>query len=550
MQFVDFKEIVGPTYTLSSLSAECQRCVNLFPEVIESGKGQNTYYLKETPGLKNFFYFGAGITPLGFDAYVGYPIQCLNVTPNGRVFFICLSVLFEITFDGTTPTVTFRSYLLGAEAISYEGAYPGITAKAATAKWRMSSNTLVLCSVLDLESFNKSTAYIPFLSTPTANKGIAVLNLATNATANSSVQYAYPGYLGTKFIDFLDNFFLTQVTNVTGTTSIALDSFQISPFAWDGVAVWDAVNVFPMESSPDTLNSLVVNGRYIWLFGPASYEVWYDAGNSESLSLAFQRVSGAAYPIGCIAPETVKVLQSQVFWLGSSKDGYGIVYTSNGLQAEKISNTSVELLITSYVTISDAIAWSYQIPGHTVYVITFPTAKATLAYDMSTGLWHELSFRDSATGTVGRHRVNNQIFAFGKNLVGDYEKGIIYELDPDTYSDNIKAVSNPIIRYRRSPVLATQKRDVFHQKLELDVQGGVGDSAGSDPKVSIRWSDDNGNTWGNYHTTSIGKLGEYKKRVIFNRLGISRKRVYEIYYNEPTPFRLISAEIGIQVGVN
>jgi len=67
-----------------------------------------------------------------------------------------------------------------------------------------------------------------------------------------------------------------------------------------------------------------------------------------------------------------------------------------------------------------------------------------------------------------------------------------------------------------------------------------------DPQVMLRWSDDGGHTWSNEHWASMGKLGEYGKRVIWRRLGMTMKlrdRVYEISGSDPVKIAIMGAEL-------
>lgn len=61
------------------------------------------------------------------------------------------------------------------------------------------------------------------------------------------------------------------------------------------------------------------------------------------------------------------------------------------------------------------------------------------------------------------------------------------------------------------------------------------------PIVSLRWSNDGGHTWTDYIDRDSGQAGEYKKRVIWNRLGRARDRVYEVSTADPFPARIIDA---------
>jgi len=67
-----------------------------------------------------------------------------------------------------------------------------------------------------------------------------------------------------------------------------------------------------------------------------------------------------------------------------------------------------------------------------------------------------------------------------------------------------------------------------------------------DPQVMLRWSDDGGHTWSNKHWRSMGKTGEYGRRVIWRRLGMTlklRDRVYEVSGTDPIKIAIMGAEL-------
>jgi hypothetical protein len=49
--------LVGPSYALPSVNADSQACVNLYPELDESGAGNAPIILLPTPGTKVFAKF-------------------------------------------------------------------------------------------------------------------------------------------------------------------------------------------------------------------------------------------------------------------------------------------------------------------------------------------------------------------------------------------------------------------------------------------------------------------------------------------------------------
>ena len=93
------------------------------------------------------------------------------------------------------------------------------------------------------------------------------------------------------------------------------------------------------------------------------------------------------------------------------------------------------------------------------------------------------------------------------------------------------------------------KRTAQHS-LQLDCEAGVGltTGQGSDPQVLLRWSDDGGHTWSNYHSRTMGQLGQYGQRVIWRRLGMTEKlrdRVYEVTGTDPVKVVIMGAELFV-----
>lgn len=61
------------------------------------------------------------------------------------------------------------------------------------------------------------------------------------------------------------------------------------------------------------------------------------------------------------------------------------------------------------------------------------------------------------------------------------------------------------------------------------------------PNVVLRFSDDGAQSFSNPYTQSCGEIGNYRKRLLWNRLGRARDRVYEISATDPASYRWIEA---------
>jgi hypothetical protein len=66
----------------------------------------------------------------------------------------------------------------------------------------------------------------------------------------------------------------------------------------------------------------------------------------------------------------------------------------------------------------------------------------------------------------------------------------------------------------------------------------------------LRWSNDGGSTWSNEHWRTIGKIGRYRDRAIWRRLGMARDRVFEVSISDPVRAVVISAELRTSSGDN
>jgi hypothetical protein len=133
----------------------------------------------------------------------------------------------------------------------------------------------------------------------------------------------------------------------------------------------------------------------------------------------------------------------------------------------RISTHAVEQSLIDQYT-GDAIAYSYQIEGHEMYVVTFPTINLTWVYDLSTKSWHKwLAF---ANGVYSRHRSNCGAFFANKYIVGDYQNGKLYSIENDVYTED----GATILRLRRAPHLVADFQRQYFDELQIQFQPGVG----------------------------------------------------------------------------
>ena len=93
---------------------------------------------------------------------------------------------------------------------------------------------------------------------------------------------------------------------------------------------------------------------------------------------------------------------------------------------------------------------------------------------------------------------------------------------------------------------------LFYNSFQVVLDAGIGltSGQGSDPQVMMRWSSDGGQTWGNEHWVSAGKIGEFGTRALWRRLGRGYDRVFEVAVTDPVPWRMIGAYLSMGQGLS
>lgn len=355
-----------------------------------------------------------------------------------------------------------------------------------------------------------------------------------NANTNAFQQITDPDFPGAVTVAFLDGYF---VFNEPNSQKIWVTSL------YDGLSV-APLDFASAEASPDGVVGLIADHGQIWVYGTNSIQVFFDSGG---LDFPLSPVQGAFNELGCAAAYSIAKMDNGLFWLGKDARGQGMVYRANGYAGQRISTHAVEWHIQQYGDLSDTIGYTYQQDGHSFYVLIFPSADTTWVYDVATQAWHERAGFNN--GDFTRHRSNCQVFFNNEVLVGDYQNGNVYAFDLDNYSDN-GSIQKWLRSWRALPTGQNNLKRTAHHSLQLDCETGVGLNIGqgSDPQVMLRWSDDGGHTFSNEHWVSIGKIGEYYRRAIWRRLGMTiklRDRVYEVSATDPVKIAIMGAELMI-----
>jgi hypothetical protein len=449
------------------------------------------------------------------------------------------------TGTGGTGTYTVSdSQTVATTTINSNSPPAVVTASIASTTMTVSgvtSGTLKIGQTLEGSGITDGTI-IKALGTGTGGAG--TYDVEPSQTASSTTVYAIAwtvlpttdgAFEGGGTVDITDNYFIYNKPD----SQLWAASDLLSP-------ITDPLSFASKDGSPDDLVALIVDRREVYLLGEMSSEVWIDSGG---VPFPFTRIPGTSTQQGIAAQWSCARMGNSFAYVSKNNRGEAMIVRMNGYFPERISTHAVETTLVNQ-NVSDALAWTYQLEGHEVYVVTFPSVGEnglTWAYDNTTGLWHKWLYRNNQN-QFERHRGNCCAFFNQQVLVGDYENGKIYQVAREFYTDD----GQPIRRIRRAPhILSDLQRQYFHE-LQIQFQPGVGLSTGQgeDPQAMLRWSNDGGSTWSNEYWTSIGKQGKYLNRAIWRRLGWSRDRVFEVSISDPVKAVIISANLKAEAGEN
>jgi hypothetical protein len=529
------------------------------------------------------------VTAIGANQtlYPGQTIQGTGVTPktiitalgNGTV--LSESIATAGTGYAVNENITVAGGVYGSSPATYTvtsiGAGGAVTGLTRTFSGQYTSEPGNDVSTVSNGTGTGLTLTLTF-GTGTGGTGNYVIN--NTQTVASRTMYALNfselpstdgAFTGGSSVDTIDNYF---VYNRPDTQQWAASDL-LSPITY-------GLSFASKFTGPDDLVSLIVANGQVYLLGEKTSEVWADTG---TFPFAFQRIPGASSQHGIAAKFSMARLGNSFAYISRNDRGQAVIVQMNGYFPQRISTHAVENTLVNQ-NISDAIGYTYQLEGHECYVLTFPTLNLTWVYDITTGLWHKWLWVDNEN-VYHRHRSNCSAVFQGLVLVGDYENGQIYELDPTNYTDN----GQKIRRVRRCPHLTTDLQRQYFEELQIQFQPGVGTTGLSvstfenlvgdpliifsnqsysigpnqtvtigianainsntptdAPQAMLRWSNDGGSTWSNEHWCAIGALGKYQNRAIWRRLGFARDRIYEVVVTDPVKAVIISANLKASVG--
>lgn len=319
-----------------------------------------------------------------------------------------------------------------------------------------------------------------------------------------------------------------------------------------GTGHWNGQNMNKKIAKTDNIVALCDCQNMTWLFGARSIEIHYDAGADATATVGFagvwRRYESAIVEVGCAAPYSPAKYANNVFWIGADLTGTMGVFTNDGFAPRRISTRGIEQIMARMSRIDDAFGVTFSEQGHAFYLLQFPSGDRTLAFDITTGKWHERTFLFRETGTTHRWRGNFVTSAFGSLLWGDNSTDAIYTSDQLYYANDNPSGSgvNYIKWVKTTPIGFQNGAYVGYNAVQPVFAQGVGlpentaEGVGRDPVVLIAYSDDSGNTYSNEREAPMGQRGNYDERSRIVGTGAARNRVWKLSGTDPVPVVLVA----------
>lgn len=299
----------------------------------------------------------------------------------------------------------------------------------------------------------------------------------------------------------------------------------------------DPLSYATAEASPDNVTALKVHQKMLWVFGELTVEIWYATGNNDA---PFVPMQGTTIYAGCLLRHTIRKFGESLVWMANSENGNCQIVMTQGNQVQRISTHALEKELLTYDT-DDAISYVYQYEGHNFYVINFPKAGKTWAYDGTTGLWHQRAlFKD---GAFYQHPALYHAMWQGKHVFAHADKVLLMGIGKNS-RDMIGDETLTQVRERTTHATSRSQGMVRHNRLTLIAEQATSHT-NSNPQVMLSWSDNDGHTWSDTRWRGLGKRGQYKYRTFWTRLGASRNRAYRIRVTDSATLVITGAELEV-----
>lgn len=214
MRFVGF---IGPSYESRSLNVDCQRCINLYPEIdkLGTGKAREIAALFGTPGLSLLVNTGSGVGRGG------------KYTSDGKLIVVCGNKVYSISSSWVATELGTINSTSGPVSMDDNGTHLVIV-DGTDDGWVVTLSSLAFAQITD------------------------------------------PDFLGADQVAFIDGYF---IFNERDSGQFYISGLNDTTF--------DALEIASSEGSPDNIVAILADHRDLWVFNERTIEVFFNSGNAD-----------------------------------------------------------------------------------------------------------------------------------------------------------------------------------------------------------------------------------------------------------------------------
>lgn len=213
--------------------------------------------------------------------------------------------------------------------------------------------------------------------------------------------------------------------------------------------------------------------------------------------------------------------------------------TTNTIRAAQAQVTTI---VKGRIENRKARCWPGSLDGHDLYVLRLGDTR-TLVYDLTTDCWMEWADPDAE---FWRPQCGMNWFGMGNNsftrgitsdlIAGDDNFGLLWVVEPERGYDEAPRDDLPDAAFTRRVVGGVPMRMRATQKVGAvyaTIDGGDPQFAGG--AITLRTSDDNGETWQDHGTITI-EPGNWNQEIVWRSIGLIKApgRIFELTDNGAT----------------
>jgi hypothetical protein len=252
--------------------------------------------------------------------------------------------------------------------------------------------------------------------------------------------------------------------------------------------------------------------------------------DQSQLEFAFRPIPQSVIDSGLAYSTSKTGFRDSFIFIGSGENAERSIWLFAGGSPQKISTEPIDFIIQneSLESVEKSFVLRHSQNGAEFAAVFI--GDYCFVYDFASGRWHERRSRIlvGVDYVDAPWRVNSIQQAYNKVFVLDSDSGYLGEITDSAYNEYGISI------YRKVVTQPFNNNSTPTRVYAIEPYFDVGYEPND--VISMRWSDDGGFTWSEPLSRGLGEVGEYGRRVVFDRLGMFVKtRMAEFTYTGQNP---------------